>query len=305
MSTAKHPRRSAGNTCRRSFSGVQPKVVLNAKGGLSVKRSKAWSGLMLVALFMPGCAESVRQTAKPASVGGGVHAECEAWAKKQSGYDPGMETVKGAGLGAVIGALGGAAVGSGYAYMQNKEGYEKAYSVCMAARGSPVGGATQTAAAVPGPPPAPAAPVLSQTFGSLKAEVEEVQLVSGDVEVTLAYTCKYGMKLALTDPAKTRLIDNKGKVWPYKTSTGLNPLQLKEPKDYYNPRWFTVPGGTTRATAILTFSPPDANAALASGTVFRLSSEQWTSGASGSSEFEYGQTFTFVFRSLALPGPPQ
>ena len=90
--------------------------------------------------------------------------ECQVWAKQQSGFDPGTETAKGAGLGAVIGALGGAAagaaigaatgsagtgaaigaaaggiggvaVGGGYAYTKNKDGYDRAYSACMTARG--------------------------------------------------------------------------------------------------------------------------------------------------------------------------
>ena len=77
--------------------------------------------------------------------------ECQEWAKQQSGYDPGTETAEGAGLGAVIGALGGlaagaaigaaaggiggAAVGGGVAYTKNKDGYDRAYSACMTTRG--------------------------------------------------------------------------------------------------------------------------------------------------------------------------
>lgn len=90
--------------------------------------------------------------------------ECQAWAKEQTGFDPSMDTAKGAGLGALIGALGGAAagaaigaatgnpgkgaaigaatgglggaaVGGGVAYTRSKDGYERAYAACMAARG--------------------------------------------------------------------------------------------------------------------------------------------------------------------------
>ena len=69
------------------------------------------------------------------------------WAKQQSGFDPGTETAKGVGVGAVIGALGGAAIGAaaggiggaavggGLAYTKNKDGYDRAYAACMTARG--------------------------------------------------------------------------------------------------------------------------------------------------------------------------
>ncbi len=90
--------------------------------------------------------------------------ECQEWAEQQSGFDPGTESAKGAGLGAVIcalggaaagavigaamgragtgagigaatGGIGGAAVGRGVAYSKNKDGYDRAYSACMTARG--------------------------------------------------------------------------------------------------------------------------------------------------------------------------
>lgn len=88
--------------------------------------------------------------------------ECQVWAKQQSAFDPGTETAKGVGLGAVIGALGGAAaaigaatgdpgrgaaigaatggiggagIGGGVAYTKNKEGYDRAYAACVTARG--------------------------------------------------------------------------------------------------------------------------------------------------------------------------
>ena len=145
------------------------------------------------------------------------------------------------------------------------------------------------------------APVLSQTYRECKIEAEEVQVVSGEVEVTLIYTCKakYDEKFALTDSGKTRLIDNKGRVWPYKTSSGLHVITVKDAYGMSttwsdNPRWVTVPGGTNRVAATLTFSPPDVNATLESGTVFRLSSEQLNYHANN-----YMETFTLVLRGLA------
>jgi hypothetical protein len=146
------------------------------------------------------------------------------------------------------------------------------------------------------------APVFSQTYRECKIEVEEVQVVSREVEVTLIYTCKakYDEKFALTDPGKTRLIDNKGRVWPYKTSSGLNVITVKESPGPADPRWVRVQAGTNnRVPATLTFSPPDINATLESGTVFRLSSEQLNYHANN-----YMETFTLVLRGLA-PARPQ
>jgi phage tail tape-measure protein len=91
-------------------------------------------------------------------------AECEAWAKQQTGFDPAADTAKGAGIGALIGAaagaatgaavgaatgspgkgaaigaaaggIGGAVLGGGYKYSKSKEGFNQAYSACMTARG--------------------------------------------------------------------------------------------------------------------------------------------------------------------------
>ena len=175
------------------------------------------------------------ETAKGAGLGAVIGALGGAAAGAAIGAATGSAG-RGAAIGAATGGIGGAAIGGGYAYTKNKEGYGKAYSACMAARGYSVGGVTQTAAVAPGPPPAPAAPrqvevaettgapVLSQTYRDLKIEVEEVQVVSGEVEVTLAYSCKTTMGIAFTDPGTTRLLDNKGRVWPYKTSSGLNAL---------------------------------------------------------------------------------
>jgi hypothetical protein len=90
-------------------------------------------------------------------------AECQVWAQQQSGFDPATDTAKGAGVGAVIGALGGAAAGAAIGaatgnagrgaaigaasgglggaaiggtvgYTRNRDGYDRAYSVCMKAR---------------------------------------------------------------------------------------------------------------------------------------------------------------------------
>lgn len=90
--------------------------------------------------------------------------ECDAWARQQTGYDPGTETAKGAGLGAILGAAAGAATGAAvgavagspgkgaatgaivggigggvgggaYQYSKSREGWEKAYAACMQGRG--------------------------------------------------------------------------------------------------------------------------------------------------------------------------
>ena len=90
--------------------------------------------------------------------------ECKGWAKQQTGFDPGADTLKGVGLGTLIGALGGAAAGAAIGaavgspgtgaaigaaaggiggatiggtmgYTKSKEGFERAYSACMTARG--------------------------------------------------------------------------------------------------------------------------------------------------------------------------
>jgi outer membrane lipoprotein SlyB len=91
-------------------------------------------------------------------------AECEAWARQQTGFDPSASAGTGAAVGAVVGALGGAAagaaigaaagspgkgaaigavaggvggtaVGAATGYSRDREGYERAYAACMAARG--------------------------------------------------------------------------------------------------------------------------------------------------------------------------
>jgi hypothetical protein len=112
-------------------------------------------------------------------------AECQVWAKQQTGFDPAMDTLKGAGLGAAIGALGGAAagaavgaaagdpgkgaavgaatggiggaaVGGTVGYTKNKDGYERAYAACMSGRGYSLAGHPAPAqVAMPAPPPPP------------------------------------------------------------------------------------------------------------------------------------------------------
>ena len=91
-------------------------------------------------------------------------AECQAWAVQQTGFDPTTDTAKGVGVGAVIGALtgaaagaaigaatgsagtgaavgaaaggiGGAGVGGTVGYTKSKVSYDRAYAVCMEARG--------------------------------------------------------------------------------------------------------------------------------------------------------------------------
>lgn len=91
-------------------------------------------------------------------------AECQAWARQQTGFDPASDTAKGAGIGAALGALtgaaagaaigaaagspgkgaaigaavggiGGAGIGGARAYSKNKDGYDRAYAACMEPRG--------------------------------------------------------------------------------------------------------------------------------------------------------------------------
>jgi hypothetical protein len=91
-------------------------------------------------------------------------ADCQNWAKQQTGFDPLTDSAKGAGVGALVGAVGGAAagaaigaatghagtgaaigaaaggiggagVGGTYNYTKTKEGYDRAFSACMTGRG--------------------------------------------------------------------------------------------------------------------------------------------------------------------------
>ena len=94
--------------------------------------------------------------------------ECQTWAQQQTGYSPGTDAAKGAGVGLAIGALTGAALGaavgaaSGSAgtgaaigaaaggiggaayggtsqYGKSQAGYDQAYSACMTGRGYTTG----------------------------------------------------------------------------------------------------------------------------------------------------------------------
>ena len=95
--------------------------------------------------------------------------ECESWARQQTGYDPASDIAKGSALGGLIGALGGAAAGAAIGaatgspgtgaaigaaaggiggigiggavnFSKSRDGYEKAYAVCMQSKGYTVSG---------------------------------------------------------------------------------------------------------------------------------------------------------------------
>jgi hypothetical protein len=127
--------------------------------------------LVSFALLASGCASMSQPTVyaypkkgQSAEQASRDRTECEAWAKQQTGFDPAMDTAKGAGLGALIGAaagaatgaavgaatgspgkgaaigaaaggIGGGVLGGGLGYSKNKEGFNKAYSACMSSRG--------------------------------------------------------------------------------------------------------------------------------------------------------------------------
>lgn len=129
-------------------------------------------GAVLVMVVLSGCASSSPGPSVAAypmkgqspEQQGRDAGECQVWAKQQSGYDPTMDTAKGAGVGlalgalagaatgaavgaatghagsgaavgAVVGGVGGTAVGAGYGYTKTKGGYDKAYSACMTGKG--------------------------------------------------------------------------------------------------------------------------------------------------------------------------
>lgn len=136
-----------------------------------MRQAGVWGVLIVFALVASGCATAAQPSvyAYPAKQQSAEQqsrdrAECEAWAKQQTGFDPTASTAKGAGLGALIGAvggaatgaavgaavgspgtgaaigaatggIGGAAVGGGLGYTKNKEGFDKAYAACMQTRG--------------------------------------------------------------------------------------------------------------------------------------------------------------------------
>jgi phage tail tape-measure protein len=131
------------------------------------------AGAVLVVAMLSGCASSSPPQPGVATFPAkgqspAIHARdssvCQDWAKHQTGYDPGTDTAKGAGIGlalgalagaatgaaigaatgnagqgaavgAVVGGVGGTAVGAGYGYTHNKDGYDRAYSACMQGKG--------------------------------------------------------------------------------------------------------------------------------------------------------------------------
>jgi hypothetical protein len=135
-------------------------------------RVSAWVTVAGVAAALSGCATGNPQPSVYAYPTKGQTAEqqnrdtaeCQNWARQQTGFDPMTDTAKGAGVGAVVGALGGAAAGAAigaatgspgkgaaigaaagglggaaaggaYQYSKTKEGYDKAFAACMEARG--------------------------------------------------------------------------------------------------------------------------------------------------------------------------
>lgn len=88
-------------------------------------------------------------------------AECDAWARQQTGYAPAKDTIVGAVIGgvggaavgaaigavtgnpargAMIGAAGGGVLGGAAGYAGSRESYERAYAACMSGRGYSVAG---------------------------------------------------------------------------------------------------------------------------------------------------------------------
>lgn len=128
-----------------------------------MNRLVVWLVLIGFGMTVSGCATMAEPTvyaypkkAQTAEQQSRDRAECEAWAKQQTGFDPAMDTAKGAGIGALVGAaagaatgavvgspgkgaalgaIGGAAVGGGLGYTKNKDGFNRAYAACMTTRG--------------------------------------------------------------------------------------------------------------------------------------------------------------------------
>jgi hypothetical protein len=135
---------------------------------------KRWASAALAVTLLAGCASSdVSRPSIVAYPAKGQSAEqqardtndCQLWAKQQTGYDPGMDTAKSAGLGlaigavagaaagaaigaasgggagsgaavgAVVGGLGGTAAGAGYGYTKTRDGFNQAYAACMQGKG--------------------------------------------------------------------------------------------------------------------------------------------------------------------------
>ena len=142
-----------------------------------MKRSGSWSCALFTligfAAAVSGCASGPAaqpsasvypQKGQTADTQARDTADCQAWAKQQTGFDPLTDSAKGAGVGALVGAVGGAAagaaigaatghagtgaaigaaaggiggagVGGTYNYTKSKDGYDRAFSACMSGRG--------------------------------------------------------------------------------------------------------------------------------------------------------------------------
>src|SRR5229473_3133809 len=132
-------------------------------------RVSAWAALIGFATALSGCASGPAaqpsayvypQKGQTAEKQSRDTADCQTWAKQQTGFDPLTDSAKGAGVGALVGAVGGAAagaaigaatghagtgaaiggiggagVGGAYNYTKTKEGYDRAFSACMSGRG--------------------------------------------------------------------------------------------------------------------------------------------------------------------------
>ena len=136
-------------------------------------RSCRWFTLISFVAAMSGCASgpseqpsvyAYPQKGQTADTQARDTANCQAWARQQSGFDPLTDSAKGAGMGALVGAVGGAAagaaigaatghagtgaavgaaaggiggagVGGAYNYTKSREGYDRAFSACMSGRG--------------------------------------------------------------------------------------------------------------------------------------------------------------------------
>src|SRR5713101_5270386 len=123
-------------------------------------RVSAWAALIGFATALSGCASGPAaqpsayvypQKGQTAEKQSRDTADCQTWAKQQTGFDPLTDSAKGAGVGALVGAVGGAAAGAAigaaagciggaggggaYNYSKTKEGYDRAFSACMSGRG--------------------------------------------------------------------------------------------------------------------------------------------------------------------------
>src|SRR6266851_10225500 len=82
-------------------------------------RVSAWAALIGFAAALSGCASgpaaqpsAYPQKGQTAEKQSRDTADCQHWAKQQTGFDPLTDSAKGAGVGALVGALGGAAAGA-------------------------------------------------------------------------------------------------------------------------------------------------------------------------------------------------